>query len=144
MANATAAPPTTTHCALPVIIACAAPALLELLVAELEVCVCAVPLPVPVELMVLARDVFPPSLVLDAVAVPLVVEAGIADEVVDPAAEAEPVLSNSKLEIVTGKYVISLDSRVVVVIPGLSASSPPYDAVHTPAVAGEPVRVQSI
>lgn len=85
-----------------------------------------------------------PTEVFEAV-VALVVEAGLADSIVDPAADAAaPVPPSAKPVIVTGRYVISINPRVEVPIPGVWAETPLKDEVHTPAVAGKPVRVQPI
>lgn len=59
-----------------------------------------------------------------------------------PVVAAAPVLpADRPAVIVTGKYVISLGARVVVLSPGEFAAEPAYDSMHTPAVV--PVKVQS-
>lgn len=59
-----------------------------------------------------------------------------------PVVAAAPVLSaKSPAVTVTGKKVMSLADRVVVVVPGALAADPPYDSTHIPAVF--PVKVQS-
>lgn len=54
------------------------------------------------------------------------------------------VVLRAKSESVTGRYVMSINAKVEVLMPGCWAEGPLKDELHTPEVAGRPVRVQSM
>lgn len=54
------------------------------------------------------------------------------------------VVLRAKSERVTGRYVMSINPKVEVLMPGCWAEGPLKDELHTPEVAGRPVRVQSM
>ena len=129
---------------MPVIIAWAAPAVLELVVPVLFAA--PVPLAVPVVLVLLTADALFPLEVFEAVGALLVVAGEAELEVVEPAklavaAKPRTVSDGRELVMVTAMEVNSVGSRVVVDSPGSFASSPPKDSVQT---AEPPVIVQSM
>jgi hypothetical protein len=107
----------------------------------------------------LSTDAPPPVLALDEAAAPAEEEAALPPvgsavplssvlggaapvSLAVPVVATAPVLpADRPAVIVTGKYVISLGARVLVLSPGKFAAEPAYDSMHTPAVV--PVKVQS-